>query len=101
MDSATGPSSLPTPTLADTVQVVNYIKRVAVSILEEDESPQQSAQVLSAALQDSLDVIRKFVADPQVKSLFVQKISNKGTEPIIRMHSLCRTKMFTHFYAKF
>lgn len=77
-----GPSSSSaTPTLADPTALVAYIKRIAFCILEEEDQQAPTATTttsLGSTLNEATDVIRKFIADPMAKSLFVQKISNKG-----------------------
>jgi hypothetical protein len=65
------------PSLCDPTVVTNYIKRVGCSILEEDEQPPAMA-ALQATLNESQETIRKFISDPMARSLFIQKISNRG-----------------------
>ena len=79
MDSTSGPPSLPTPTLVEPSHLVNYVKRIASSVLEDDQelSPATTA-ALTSTLSDASDLIKKFISDPQIRTLFVQKISNKG-----------------------
>jgi len=68
-------SSLPTPSLADIPTLIQYIRKVSSSILEEDDSNTVS---LISTLNDNADTVRKFSADPIARSLFIQKISNRG-----------------------
>ena len=80
LDTSTGPvsvGSLPAPSLSELSHLVNYIKR-AVSILEDDDQAPPVAAAFQASLNDASDSIRKFISDPQVRSLFIQKISNRG-----------------------
>ncbi|OXA50597.1 Dynein heavy chain, cytoplasmic [Folsomia candida] len=74
-------SSAPTPSLSDPTAIVAYIQRVASSLLEEDDSSSSSGgSSLASVLHEHADVVRKFIADPMARSLFVQKISNKDEE---------------------
>lgn len=76
-------SSAPPPSLSDPSQVIGYITRVVSSILEDDDGhPPSGGTSLTAVLNDSQDSIRKFIGDPMAKSLFVQKISNKGKRQV-------------------
>jgi hypothetical protein len=75
------PTSSTTVTLADPNNLVNYIKRVAFSFLDEDDSSPVNG-TLNTLLNDSHELIRKFISDPMAKSIFVQKISNKGKNKI-------------------
>ncbi|KAH8028136.1 hypothetical protein HPB51_013183 [Rhipicephalus microplus] len=63
--------------LADVGSLVKYLRRVVPVLLEEDEVLHPS---LDTALGDkaNLEVLRKFIADPQVKTLLVQRSSSKG-----------------------
>lgn len=56
----------------------NYLRRAATVLLPEDDIVPPA---LNAALDDKVyqDCIRKFISDPQVPSLFVQRFSLKGT----------------------
>ncbi|XP_050037127.2 dynein heavy chain, cytoplasmic isoform X2 [Dermacentor andersoni] len=65
--------------LADVGSLVKYLRRVVPVLLEEDEVLQPS---LETALSDkaNLEVLRKFIADPQVKTLLVQRSSSKDEE---------------------
>ncbi len=93
-------SSAPTPSLSEPNTVIAYITRVASSILEEDDhhgggqnhtdnSHPSGQNGLYSVLNDSQELIRKFISDPMAKSLFVQKISNKGNKTAIKKHSIC------------
>lgn len=71
-----------TPEAANVVMVdfqdfANYLRRAATVLLPEDDIVPPA---LNAALDDKVnqDCIRKFVADPQVSSLYVQRFSSKG-----------------------
>ncbi|KAL3169663.1 hypothetical protein MRX96_015497 [Rhipicephalus microplus] len=65
--------------LADVGSLVKYLRRVVPVLLEEDEVLHPS---LDTALGDkaNLEVLRKFIADPQVKTLLVQRSSSKDEE---------------------
>jgi hypothetical protein len=79
LDTSTGSvGSLPAPSLTEPRHLVSYIKRVAVSLLEEDEPTPASIAAFQAALSSSTESIQKFISDPQVRSLFVQKTSSSG-----------------------
>lgn len=70
-------SLLAPPNYADPNLLINYIRRVSINVLEEEDST-QSAATLQAVLVDGAELIKKFIGDPQVKSIFIQKISNNG-----------------------
>lgn len=55
----------------------NYLRRAATVLLPEDDIVPPA---LNAALDDKIyqDCIKKFISDPQVSSLFVQRFSLKG-----------------------
>ncbi|CAH0758045.1 unnamed protein product [Diatraea saccharalis] len=54
----------------------NYLRRAATVLLPEDDVPPPA---LNAALDDKVnqDCIKKFISDPQVSSLYVQRFSSK------------------------
>ncbi|KAH7972499.1 hypothetical protein HPB52_012721 [Rhipicephalus sanguineus] len=82
-DTAEGAAPPVAPTedveLADVGSLVKYLRRVVPVLLEEDEVLHPS---LDTALGDktNLEVLRKFIADPQVKTLLVQRSSSKDEE---------------------
>lgn len=55
----------------------NYLRRAATVLLPEDDIVPPA---LNAALDEKVnqDCIRKFISDPQVPSLYVQRFSLKG-----------------------
>lgn len=55
----------------------NYLRRAATVLLPEDDIVPPA---LNTALEDKVnqDCIRKFISDPQVSSLYVQRFSLKG-----------------------
>lgn len=63
--------------LADVGLLVKYLRRVVPVLLEEDDVVHPS---LESALSDkgNLEILRKFIADPQTRSLLIQRSSSKG-----------------------
>lgn len=85
LDPITSVDSLPPANDQATVQIsaaevsalVNLIKKVVPPILEEDAYLQPSL----VNLLDDIHIqekLRKFITDPQIKSLLIQRISTKG-----------------------
>lgn len=66
---------------ADVSVLVKYLKNVIPALLEEDNSLHRS---LKALLDDSgqQEKLKKFISDPQVKSLLIQRTSAKGSKVI-------------------
>jgi dynein heavy chain 1 len=72
------------PPVAESVAVVeystfsNYLKKAVTILLPEDEDVISST--LNAALSDrnNQDCIQKFLSDPQVSCLLIQRTSSKG-----------------------
>lgn len=62
---------------ADVSVLVKYLLNVVPALLEEDNKVHKS---FKAVLEDSvtLDKLRKFINDSQVKSLLIQRSSSKG-----------------------
>lgn len=89
------PEGTPEPesvSVVDFNEFCNYIRKVVTVLLPNvDVVP----PALNAALQDrnNQDCIRKFISDPQVPVLFIQRTSTKGTRPsllfISRLRHLC------------
>lgn len=63
--------------LAEVDAVVRYVRRVAVVMLEEDDEPSVELQTALKTPQ-YVEAVRKFVGDPQTKSLLVQRCATKG-----------------------
>ncbi|CAN8013158.1 unnamed protein product [Ixodes persulcatus] len=65
--------------LADVGLLVKYLRRVVPVLLEEDDVVHPS---LESALSDkgNLEILRKFIADPQTRSLLIQRSSSKDEE---------------------
>lgn len=63
--------------VVDFQDFANYLRRAATVLLPEDDIVPPT---LNAALDDKVyqDCIRKFITDPQVSSLYVQRFSSKG-----------------------
>ncbi|XP_042240101.1 dynein heavy chain, cytoplasmic-like isoform X4 [Homarus americanus] len=62
--------------VAEVDAVIRYVKRVASVMLEDDDEASSELQAALNAPQYQ-DVVRKFVADPQAKSLLVQRSATK------------------------
>ncbi|TGZ69850.1 hypothetical protein CRM22_003509 [Opisthorchis felineus] len=69
----------PTATLADPSALSQYLFKTVSCILEEDDD---GAVILRSVLEDPTgrDAIKKFISDPQIHSLIVQKLSNKDDD---------------------
>ncbi|XP_050702243.1 dynein heavy chain, cytoplasmic-like isoform X2 [Eriocheir sinensis] len=62
--------------VADVEAVARHLQRVAQVMLEEDDKP--SAELVTAIRSvQALEVVRKFVADPQTKSVLIQRCATK------------------------
>lgn len=63
--------------VAELQDFANYIRKAATVLLPEDDI---ASPALNAALEDKLnqDCIKKFISDPQVSALYVQRFSSKG-----------------------
>lgn len=66
--------------VAEIQDFANYLRRAATVLLPEDDVVPAT---LSSALDDKInqECIKKFIADPQVSSLYVQRFSSKGMYP--------------------
>lgn len=81
-DSLEGSESTPETqnvAIVDFTAFTNYILKAATVLLPEDDS-QAEPITLKAALDDKAnqECIRKFLSDPQVATLFIQRSSSKG-----------------------
>lgn len=73
--------SMPTPSLVEPAQMIQYLKRICINMLEEDvDVSPTSLATLQSILTDYVESIKKFISDPLSKSLLIQKISNKDEE---------------------
>lgn len=63
----------------DFTQFANYLRKAASVLLPEDDAHLEP-QALNAALEDKTnqECIRKFISDPQVSILYIQRSSSKG-----------------------
>lgn len=63
--------------VVDFQDFANYLRRAATVLLPEDDIVPPA---LNTALDDKVnqDCIKKFISDPQVSSLYVQRFSSKG-----------------------
>lgn len=75
--SAGGGNSLEVAAIADVSVVCTWLQRMLWGMLEDGDS---ASSALKASLEMTLHVeaVRKFVADPQVKTLLIQRSSTKG-----------------------
>lgn len=75
-EGSTPPVAAEDVELADVGLLVQYLRRVVPVLLEDDvvQAPLETALCDKA----NLDVLRKFIADTQVKTLLVQRSSSKG-----------------------
>lgn len=67
--------------VVDFTQFANYLRKAATVLLPE-EDPHLEPQAINTALEDKTnqDCIRKFITDPQVTTLYIQRSSSKGTK---------------------
>lgn len=65
--------------VVDFTAFTNFILKAATVLLPEDDSQAEPANLV-AALDDkgNQESIRKFISDPQVSTLYVQRNSSKG-----------------------
>jgi len=65
--------------VVDYTAFINYILKAATILLPEDDSQAQPKNLV-AALDDKAnqECIRKFISDPQVTTLYIQRNSSKG-----------------------
>lgn len=67
--------------VAEVEAVARHLQRLAQVMLEEDDKP--SAELVAAIRSaQALEVVRKFVADPQTKSILIQRCATKGEAPV-------------------
>lgn len=81
-DSLEGSESTPETqnvAIVDLTAFTNYILKAATVLLPEDDS-QAEPVALKRALEDedNVECIRRFLSDPQVSTLFIQRSSSKG-----------------------
>lgn len=71
----------------------NYLKKAATILLPEEDA---TAPELNIALDDKVnqDCIRKFLSDPQIPALYVQRICSKGKVDAIAEE--CHLSWFSH-----
>lgn len=65
--------------LVDFTDFTNFILKAATVLLPEDDTQSEPANLV-AALDDKAnqEIIRKFISDPQVATLYIQRNSSKG-----------------------
>lgn len=65
--------------VVDFTQFANYLRKAAAVLLPEDD-PHLEPHAINAALDDKTnqECIRKFISDPQVTTLYIQRSSSKG-----------------------
>lgn len=65
--------------VVDFTQFTNFILKAATVLLPDDESQAEPSNLV-AALDDKTnqECIRKFISDPQVCTLYIQRSSSKG-----------------------
>ncbi|KAK6191509.1 hypothetical protein SNE40_003176 [Patella caerulea] len=68
-----------TQSIAETTNFVEYMRRI-VPVLLEDEDPELKALAAAVADKNQLESIKKFLSDPQVTALLVQRNSTKDEE---------------------
>jgi dynein heavy chain 1, cytosolic len=71
------PSEIQSVAVADTQVLTAYLKNVVAILLEGDE---QASANLKTCLdsKEYQEALRKFIADPQTRALFIQRQSMKG-----------------------
>lgn len=76
----------------------NYLRRAATVLLPEDDIVPPA---LNTALEDKVnqDCIRKFISDPQVSSLYVQRFSLKGMNVVKVIDFMCTGVTALTYYA--
>lgn len=63
--------------IVDYGEFANYIRKAATILLPEEDA---TAPALNVALDDrtNQDCIKKFLSDPQIQALYIQRTSSKG-----------------------
>ncbi|KAG8185039.1 hypothetical protein JTE90_017062 [Oedothorax gibbosus] len=82
--SPSQPSSVSQPVtleLADVSLFVNYIKRV-VPVLLEDDDEVHPALVTAVTDKSNVEILKKFIGDPQCRALLIQRSSTKDDEEV-------------------
>jgi dynein heavy chain 1 len=70
-------STIAAVSLVDIEVVVNYIKRVVPALLEDNNIIHPSLESLLKS-EASLEKLKKFISDGQMRSLLIQRSSSKG-----------------------
>lgn len=70
--------------VVDFTAFTNFILKAATVLLPEDDSQAEPTNLVSA-LDDKAnqEYIRKFISDPQVSTLYIQRNSSKGNQLVI------------------
>lgn len=63
--------------VAEVDVVLRYLQRLTLVMLEDDDQPSPELQLAFKSPQ-YLEVMRKFIADPQTKSILIQRCATKG-----------------------
>lgn len=63
--------------IVDYGEFANYIRKAATILLPEEDA---TAPALNAVLEDKInqDCIKKFLSDPQIQALYIQRTCSKG-----------------------
>ncbi len=70
--------------VAEVEAVAKHLQRLTQVMLEEEDQP--SPELVSAIRSSqAMEVVRKFVADPQTKSVLIQRCATKGKSLCMRV----------------
>lgn len=80
-DGPAAGSQPPAVSIADVSDFCKYMRKIVPCLLDEND---ESCEQLEIAVKDksNAEIIKKFVADPQIPALLVQRLSQKGKSVI-------------------
>lgn len=87
------PQQAATQAVIEVTTFANYLRRVVPVLLEDaDDTPE--ALIITLKDKNTIECMKKFLGDPQVPALFVQRMAAKG----IKEHCSCISNyVMTHF----
>lgn len=82
--------------IVDYGEFANYIRKAATILLPEEDA---TAPALHAVLEDKVnqDCIKKFLSDPQIQALYIQRTCSKGKPSVIAYVPLSISVFFSLF----
>lgn len=76
-DASGAGGQTPAVSIADVSDFCKYVRKIIPCLLDEND---ESCEQLDNALKDknNLEIIKKYISDPQIPALLVQRLSQKG-----------------------